>query len=122
MYPLCNRFRGRYCQSESHANLAVDSLDPIITSVATNFKKGDPFSPICEQWAKTKKLTSVQLPSVLWHAVEDDELQSISIICLCIRVAQLSSKIYEVPLLRIVQPCNLLQLKIWRCSSSWKYI
>lgn len=75
MYPLYNVFRGRYCQSESHANIAVDNLDAIITSVATKFRKGDPSALICEQWAKTKKLTSVQLLSVLWHALEDDELQ-----------------------------------------------
>lgn len=75
MYPLYSIFRGRYCQSDSHANLAVDNLDAVITSAATNVRKEDTFALICEQWAKTKKLTSVQLLSVLWHALEDDELQ-----------------------------------------------
>ena len=75
MYPLYSILRGRYCQSDSHANLAVDNLDAIITSAATKVGNEDPFSQICEQWAKIKKLTSVQLLSVLWHALEDDELQ-----------------------------------------------
>ena len=75
MYPLYSILRGRYCQSDSHAKLAVDSLDAIITSLATKVGNEDSFAQICEQWAKTKKLTSVQLLSVLWHALEDDELQ-----------------------------------------------
>lgn len=75
MYPLYSIFRGRYCQMDSNANLAVDNLDAIITSAATKVGKGDPVSRICGQWAQTKKLNPVQLLSVLWHALEDDELQ-----------------------------------------------
>lgn len=75
MYPLYNILRGRYCQMDSHANLAVDNLNAIIASAATKVGKEDPFALICKQWAKTQELTSVQLLSVLWHALEDDELQ-----------------------------------------------
>lgn len=75
MYPLYSIFRGRYCQSDSHANIPVDNLDGIITSVANKVEKGDPVSQICGQWATSKKLTLVRLLSVLWHALEGDELQ-----------------------------------------------
>lgn len=69
IYPLYSIFRGQYCQLDTHANLAVDNLDAVITSAATKIGSGDPFALICEQWAKTKKITLVQLLSVLWHAL-----------------------------------------------------
>ena len=56
MYPLYSIFRGRYCQMDSHANLAVDNLYAIIASIATKVGKGILFHAFADNGLKPKIL------------------------------------------------------------------
>ena len=108
-------------QSDHHANLAVDNLDAIITSAAIKVGKGEPFAMTCEQWAKTKKLTSVQLLSVLWHALEDDELQKhFDYVSMHTRCATLLNDLRSSYIVG-ARPVFPLQAKTKRCPSSSTY-
>lgn len=111
MYPLCSIFRGRYCQSERQANLAIDNLNKVITSAATKVGKGSPLAFICEQWAKTRSSPRCSFSPYSGMQLKMTSCKSILIIYPCICVARLSSKLHEAPSSQSVQLYSLLQLR-----------
>jgi hypothetical protein len=74
--PIHDTFRGRYCSVETRAEFTDSKLQVIIAEAVTRHPEMDHIAKIASQWAKTRRLTSLQLLSILGVAVVDDDLHS----------------------------------------------
>lgn len=72
--PIHDIFRARYCSYETRAELTNTKLEVIITEVVNRHPEMDHIVSYANQWARTRKLASLQLLSILGVAVTDEDL------------------------------------------------
>jgi hypothetical protein len=72
--PIHDIFRGRYCSVETRVEFTDSTLQVIIAEAVTRHTKRDPIAKIASQWAKTRRLTSLQQLSILGVAITNDDL------------------------------------------------
>jgi hypothetical protein len=72
--PIHDIFRGRYCSVGTRAEFTDSKLQVIVAEAVTRHPEMDHIAKIASQWAKTRRLTSLQLLTILGVAISDDDL------------------------------------------------
>jgi hypothetical protein len=72
--PIHDIFRARYCTLETRAELTKAKLDVVTAEAAIRHPEMDHIVAYANQWANTRKLTSLQLLSILRVAIADEDL------------------------------------------------
>jgi hypothetical protein len=94
--PIHDIFRARYCIPEGRAELTRTKLDVVIAEAAIRHPELNHIAADANQWANTRKLTSLQLMSILRVAITDEEFHlHFDYISMHIRCATLLSEMRQ---------------------------
>lgn len=74
-YPVHDIFNKRCFEFARYSNLSAEAIDALLTfETAKSPARAHHIRIVCQQWAKDRKLSSLQLLEILRYALEDDEM------------------------------------------------